>query len=159
MIKRLLTLSLLAGCGKGDWRYDAMATYYPEFDSKRLSHQPTNGYPPWKIEIVKMGEELETFVSLMRHRFSSSKDSVSVRLCWDGEVKDGEAFIFDGRMKIRFSDLLTEALIQALQEGKKVSILIDNMQETLGPDFFKENFAKLMKSSYDWEMHLQTPLK
>lgn len=158
-------LCLLAGCGRGgDWDYDAISTYHQEFDSKRLSHRPANGYPPWKIELFKTKDGVDMFASLMQHQFSSLAQNSSlaqVTLSFEGEEEklEDEAFLFEGKMKVYFSDILTKAFIQALQEGKKVSILINTMQETFEPDSFKENFSKLMKAGYDWEMHLQTPLK
>ncbi len=156
---------LLGGCGEsGFWDYDAILTYHSEFDSRRLTHRPMNGYPPWKIELLRTEEGIEMFISLLQHRFLPSvKDpfSISVALRLEDEKTrvEGEALLFNGQMKLRFSDALTKTFIEALQEGKKVSILVDGMQETLEPDFFKETFSKLMKAGYDWNINIQTPLK
>ncbi len=156
---------LLAGCGGSDfWDYDAVLTYHPEFDSRRLTHRPSNGYPPWKIELFKAEEGIEMFISLLQHQFRPSAQNSSeipvILMMENQEMKvEGAAFLLDGHMKLRFSDFLATTFIQALQEGKKVSILIDAMQETVEPELFKEKFSMLMKAGYDWNINIQTPLK
>ena len=150
-----------------DWSYDAITTGSPLFDSARLTHSPLTGYPPWKIEILKSQEETEIFVSLVQYQLHPLADdpfkvkiSLSIQDESNSTVRSLEDTVplFEGRMRLRFSNSLAQEFIQSLQEGKKVSILIDGLEETIEPDLFKKNFSKLDGTSFNW-LNIQNPLE
>lgn len=153
-------VAALVGCSALDpWSQDGIVSSDGTFASKRLSYAPTSGYPPWRIEFFREGEELRAFVSLMRHRFRPADfGRVRVRLSLEGEVLEELTTLFEGGMKVKLSDRLTNSLIRALQEGKKVSILVGEWEETLEAASFKRKFTKLMDDSREW-LAIQTPLK
>lgn len=155
-----LLFALLAGCSPTDpWSQDGIMSSDGSFTLKRLSYVPPSGYPPWKIEFFRDGEELRAFVSLMQHRFHSVDSSgVRVRLSLEGEILEELTPVFEGGMKIKLPVRLANSLIRALQEGKKVSILVGEWEETLGAASFKRKFTKLMDDSREWLL-IQTPLK
>ena len=148
----VLTLLLTACSAQRDWSYDAITTGSPLFDSARLTHSPLTGYPPWKIEILKSQEETEIFVSLVQYQLHPLADdpfkvkiSLSIQDESNSTVRSLEDTVplFEGRMRLRFSNSLAQEFIQSLQEGKKVSILIDGLEETIEPDLFKKKFFKV----------------
>lgn len=156
---RVAALLGLVGCGSMDpWVLDGIHAGDAQFDSKRLSYLPAGGYPPWKIEFFREGGEILAFVSLVQYGFRS-EGLVKVGLEVQGKsVYEEEASVLAGGMRVQFSKGFTSALIQALQEGEKVSILVDGWQETLETVSFKKNFAKLLDDSPEWQL-IQTPLK
>lgn len=158
MIKILAGI-FLTGCAVDSWKQDGIAAGGALFDSKRLCYSPLEGYPPWKIEFFRTGDEIEAFISLTQYEFRRVEGGARVRLRVEREEREEIAGLFEGNMKVKLSEGFVKEMILALQEGKKVSILIDEWQETLPADSFKEKFTKLMdKGSQDW-FSIQTPLK
>ncbi|MBX9744542.1 MAG: hypothetical protein K2X08_04965, partial [Chlamydiales bacterium] len=164
-----LGLSFLTGCGTPAdlWMCDAIAVHQPAFTSKRLVHTPANGYPPWNIELLKIEGDIQMFISLTQGRFRpllNDPQHINIALhiedSKEGQVKflEGESALLEGNMKICVSDSLTNACIQALQEGQKVSIVIDMLQETLEPNAFQKKFFTFLKTEDDWHINIQTPL-
>lgn len=160
MSRWLVVAVLLAGCGASDpWRQDGIAAGNTLFDSKRLCYAPLGGYPPWRIELLRVEDQVEAFLSLTQHSFRGIDGSARVRLRVEGEEEREElAQVFEGNMKIKLSEEFTRMLILALQEGKKVSILVDEWQETLFAGSFKKKFIQLMDKGQDW-LNIQMPVR
>ena len=158
-LKKLIFL-LLAGCtAQNPWSYDSIDAGDPLFNSKRLTYTAPNGYPPWKIECLEMGANKSVSISLMQHRFHSEEPTkIKVSLSIEGDLFEEWTPIFEGLMKVVLSDSMGNLLIQSLQEGKKVGILIGGFEETLEPDLFKKGFVKLGKNSLNW-LNIRNPLQ
>jgi hypothetical protein len=106
-----------------------------------------------------MGSEMYVYLYLVQHRLHPNKPGqIIVTLVSEDVREEGLVPLFEGNMKLRFSDSLAIKLIQSLQEGKKVSILIDGFEETIDPDLFEKNFSKLNKGSLDW-LNIRNPLQ
>ncbi|MBS0625558.1 MAG: hypothetical protein JSS32_05875 [Verrucomicrobia bacterium] len=161
MKKSVLLLLFLAGCAAPNpWRYDSISAGDPLFDSAKLTYSPLTGYPPWKIEVLKMGGETEVHLCLMQYKFhpmAGDPSKIKVVLALEDRQVEETLPIFEGSMKLRLSDTLASTLIESLQDGKKVGILIDGFEETIDPDLFKNQFAKFDQSSRNW-LNLQSPL-
>jgi hypothetical protein len=168
-LKILAVLLLLtASCtNSNSWNYDAIASGSPAFDSTRITHFSPSGYPPWKIEILKNQEKVEIFLSLIQYQLHPLDDAphrINILLSVKDESNltvrsiEDTVPLFEGKMRLRFSDTLATEFIQSLQEGKKVSILVDGLEETIEPDFFKEIFSKLDSISPRW-LNIQNPLE
>jgi len=150
---------LLAGCSLSDpWSQDGLIEGDGSFASKRLSYTPLAGHPPWRLEFFRDGDELGVFLSLVQHRFHALDAGVKVKISVAGEVFEEWTPVFAGGMKIKLSQRLTNTLILALQEGKKVSILVGEWEEAILAGSFKRKFTKLMDDSREWLL-IQTPLK
>lgn len=167
--KLFLALFFLTGCGAPEdvWICDAIAMHQPAFTSKRLVHTSANGYPPWKIELLKIEGTTRMFISLKQGKFHplpNNPQHIHIALHIEdskqGQVKllEGLGSLFEGNMKLCFPDSLTHDCILALQEGEKVSIVIDMLQETLEPDAFQKKISKFLKTDDDWYINIQTPL-
>lgn len=88
--------------------------------------------------MVKCEDKIEAFLSLNRFRFTSNP--VSVRILIEGETFIEEAPVHEGAMRLKLSEKATEKLIQALQNGLEVGILVDGFEERLNPSQFPAKF-------------------
>jgi hypothetical protein len=143
------------------WSYEVIEAGDPLFDSAKVSYSPTTGYPPWKIELIKTNGEIGVYLSLVQHHLHPlPNEPFKIKLNLSVEERNLEETIplLEGNMKIRFPSSLALAFIQSLQDGKKVGILIDGLEETIEPDFFKETFSKLDKKRFDW-LNIQNPIQ
>ena len=64
----------------------------------------------------------------------------------------------EGAMRVRLSLEITERLIQALQDGQEVSILIDGFEEKLDPTQFASSFAKFVGKGHFFQNFFKGPL-
>lgn len=151
-------MTLLTSCATPTaWRLDTIATGDPAFDSTRLSyHTPSN----LRIELLRIGQDVSTFLSLRQHRFAPSPldpSRIDVTLVIDGQNFHDLAPSREGRMRLKLSKEMTEHLTRALQEGREVDIVLDGFQETISPQAFKERYEQLTAESWDLMNFIKGP--
>jgi hypothetical protein len=144
-IKKLLFLiGVVFGCASPhSWTLNTIATGDPAFDCSRLIYASPQAYPPMAFELTKMGDQVEGFIHLTRFRFTS-QPQVKVLFTIEEESFENWVPVNEGAMRIRLLPETTQRLIQALQEGHKVAILIDGFEETLDPAQFSSSFAQFV---------------
>ncbi len=137
-------MGIVYGCSTPHlWTLNTIATGDPAFDCSRLIYASKQAYPPMAFELVKMGDQVEGFIHLTRFRFTS-QPQVKVLFTIAEESFENWVPVNEGAMRIRLIPETTQRLIQALQEGDKVAILIDGFEETLDPTQFSSSFAQFV---------------
>lgn len=106
--------------------------------------------------MFKFGDEIETFLSLTKFRLSPDCSTLIVTI--QGVSYEEAITPHEGLMRVRLSPDTANLLIQALQRGEQVSILIDGFEETLDPDQFSRTFSKFVGSGHFFQNFLQGPL-
>lgn len=145
---RALLISLIVGIssscsGPNSWAINTIATGDKTFDSSRLRYFSPQAHPPLAFEMIRIGNEIEAFIHLTRFRFTSS-EQVKVLITIAGETFEDALPVHEGAMRVRLSSETTQRLIQALQKGHEVAILIDGFEETLDPKQFSSSFAEFV---------------
>jgi hypothetical protein len=144
LIKYLILVGFAWSCAAPQtWTLDTIATGNQAFDSSRLKFASTQAHPPVAFEMIKMGDQVEAFISLTRFRFTSP-EQVKVLFTIGQETFEEALAVNEGAMRVRLLPETTGRVIQALQEGHKVAILIDGFEETLDPEQFSSSFAKFV---------------
>lgn len=141
--KALLINLILYGCsGPSSWSVDSIATGSKSFDTSRLCYVSSEAHPPLTFEMVNFGTEIETFIHLNRFHFTERQE-IPVLFSNGKETFEIRAPVYEGGMRLRLPLEATKWLIQALQEGREVAILVDGLEETLNPKEFSSFFAQL----------------
>jgi hypothetical protein len=123
---------LFLGCShSSSWVVNSITSGDLAFDFTRARFLSLTAHPILSFEIVRGKEESEAFISLNRFRFQ--KDPVLVELIIDDEIFCDEVHVHEGAMRLKLSSKLSERIIQALQKGKEVAILVDGFREVLTP--------------------------
>jgi hypothetical protein len=107
------------------------------------------------FEIFKIDNDIEAFLSLPRSRLS--QDCKKVLLTIRGIAYEETIVPHEGLMRVRLPETTTNRLIQALQDGEKVSILIDGFEENLEPDQFSSSFAQFLGQGQFFQNFLRGP--
>lgn len=126
------------------WQLDSIATGEKAFDSARLVYSDPL-HSPLRFEVVGLETGVESFISLSKHKLSPSRDhpnAVEAQFTIDGEKFVEVIPILEGRMRLRLPPELTGRLIEALQEGEKIDILLDGFEQTLEPESFQNSMKR-----------------
>lgn len=107
--------------------------------------------------MLKIGDEIEAFLSLTKFRLSP--DCSKIILTIQGESYEETIAPHEGLMRVRLSPGTTNLLIQALQRGDHVGILIDGFEENLDPDQFSRSFSKFLGKGRFFQNFLKGPLQ
>jgi len=164
MLSRLtcICLFLAAGCSTSNlWRLDAISAGDAAFDSTRLRFSNPDSDSPVTFEMIKVGDQIESFLNLNQFRWGSEKNGTSVKGTFViGEERfDEDLPLREGRMRLRLSSEMTERVILALQDGKKVSILIDGFEETLDPQQFARTYGRFLGKKALFQKILKGPFE
>lgn len=124
------------------------------FDSSRLRYLSDS---PITFEMLRAGNEIEAFLSLTRFRMKQD-GKVKVLFTTPSRSFEDLATIHEGRMRLRLSLEATEKLIQALQDGEKVAIVLDGFEQTLEPGRFSNSFAQFLGERSFYETLLRGTL-
>lgn len=133
-MKRLSQLLLFAfwGCSSpSSWVLSSLASGDLAFDFTRARFISLTAHPILSFEIVKGSEQSEAFISLNRFRFQT--DPILVELTIGEETFSEEVPVHEGAMRLKLPPESTNRIIQALQEGREVAILVDDFVEKLTP--------------------------
>ena len=151
MAKKLINfcaLLFLGACASSlnSWRVDGIDAGNGSYDLARLRYVPSLSHSPLTFEFLKLKENVEAFLSLSHFRFNpiDSDNNAKVIFTISNRVKEILVPIHEGQMRVRLPKETTEEIIQALQEGKKVAILLDGFEETLDPEQFSSSFAQFL---------------
>ncbi len=145
MFRCLFLLTLTACSTSNIWILDSIATGEKAFDSARLicSNQSLS---PLQFEVVALETGIESFLSLSRHRLTASSEdpnAIEAQFTIDGKKFFEMIPLLEGRMRLRLPPELTGRLTRALQEGKKIDILLDGFEQTLEPERFSKLYDQL----------------
>jgi hypothetical protein len=128
------TLLLLCGCSgaQGLWTIDSISTGEKAYDIARIRYAQ-DPLQPLGFEITQVGDRTEAFLSLSRFRLEGD---ATIFFTIGGQTFEELAPVHEGGMRLRLSTETTGRLIQALQDGQKVAIVLDDFEELLDPEGF-----------------------
>lgn len=110
------------------------------------------------IELMQVNGDIETFVSLSKFQFSS-KGQVKVSLSVGEDEFEEDVPVNEGRMRLRLSSEMTGKLIQGLQDGEKVVMIVDGFEEIFDTAQFSSTFAKLKGEGSFFKGLLKGPME
>lgn len=155
-LRRILLLALLASCSSTNpWHVDSISAGDTCFNSTRLKYTSSDIHPSLVFEMLRIDNGIEAFLSLPRSRLSPSCKKVLLTI--RGIAYEEAIVPHEGRMRVRLPEATTSRLIQALQDGEKVSILMDGFEENLEPDQFSNSFAKFLGQGQFFQNFLKGP--
>jgi len=142
----LALILLLSSCmtGPTHWSVDAIAAGDRIFNSSRMRYTSTQGGEhPILFEMVRVGDRIEAYISLTRFKLRSKKIA---KVCFtiDSQTFEDSIPVHEGGMRLTLSEETTQKLIQALQMGHKIAILLDDFEEVLEPNEFSRSFDKFV---------------
>lgn len=116
-------------------------------DSSRLTYISKEPHNPLRFEMLKIGKEVEVFISLERFHFISN-NKVTVEFKIGEESFEDLVAVHEGRMRIRLHSEISEKIIQALQDGQEVVIVVDGFEETLDAIQFSSFYSQFLGKTF-----------
>lgn len=92
---------------------------------------------------MKFADETDIFLNLSYFRFS--QNSLPITFLIEENVFKEPVSVYEGGMRIKISEQMSNLLIQALQMGQKIDILIDGFHERLDPDQFPAAYSRFLE--------------
>jgi len=148
----------LAGCREANWKLESIPTGSYSFDTARMVYHDPKSASQLRLEFVRQKNEISSYLNLIRYRFqplATDPPTVIALISIDGTSWNEPLPVLEGRMRLPLPSSLTQRLISALQEGKKIAILVDGFEEILFPDQFSTFYEKLMGGT----IFFQNPFK
>lgn len=157
-IKFFWLFGILAACSftPSPWIADSIAAGDRSFDTSRLRYASSQIHPPLAFEMLRTGGQIEAYLSLNRFRLPSI-EPVKVFFTVEDQSFEEEILVHEGGMRLRLSSETTQWLIETLQDGHKIGILLDDFEETLDPGQFSRSFAKFLEEGYFFQNLLRGP--
>lgn len=154
-LRHLISLLLTTACASqaSHWTLDQVGGA----ELSRLRYHSQQAHPTLAFELVKFGSDVEAFLSLTRFRLKEA-DRVNILFTIDQETFSEEIAVHEGKMRLKIPPETSARLIQALQDGHKIGILLDDFEETLDPGEFPNSYAKFLGGGYFFEPFLKGPV-
>lgn len=141
MKKKALLFLFLSSCTTApSWQIDSIEASAEEFTSTRLRFLSNQAHSPLLFEIVSFPDQVSTFLQLSQFQFR--KNPLLIQMTIEGKTFEEKVDVYRGKMRVRLSEGWTQKIIEALQEGHQVSILVDGFEEVLTPDHLVSTFFK-----------------
>lgn len=97
--------------------------------------------------MMRFSNRIDTFIILNQFRFTENPIQVTV-IIGANSIHDIVP-VYEGAMRLRLSEETTNLMIQALQEGQEIDILVDGFEEKISPQQFPEAFEQFLRN---WEL-------
>ncbi len=155
----LIVFTILWGCSAQPamWMVDSIAAGDRSFDSSRLRYIPKQAHAPLAFEMMKIGNQIDGYISLNRFRFKATEQIKVIFTIADQSFEE-QIPVHEGGMRIHLSPETTEKVIKALQEGHKIAILLDDFEEILDPAQFSGIFAKFIGEGHFFQNFFKGPI-
>lgn len=122
------------------WKLESISTGDRVFDAARLTYSTNDS--PLRFEIVQQETGNAAFLSLMKFKFTPSQD-LAIEYSINGERFEETVPLLEGKMRLRIPQETTERIIQALQDGQEVVIIVDGFERHLDSECFLGQYKKL----------------
>jgi hypothetical protein len=144
---------LIASCSsQNPWLLDEISAGDSAFNSSRLSYADTSA--PLQFELIRLGNEVEAYLALPRGRLApSTPEGPSVLALFEieGEKIETAIPLREGAMRVRLPHSIAAQITEALQDGKKVGILLDDFAVSLEPGLFAKRFSQFLGKRFKEE--------
>ena len=98
------------------------------------------------MEFLQVAAQVGLFINVTQFQLQGSSTLARIQL-GDAPPFEEEVPILQGGMRLRFSEETAQRITKALQDGEKVGILIDDLEETIEPGRFVYFYEKLTSPS------------
>lgn len=144
-----LTLLLIFCCcsTQTPWQLDTVGSDLPAFSSRKLIYQSPDPLSGTNLELVYFQGEIFGYLTSHSRRLSSA-NTVSAALCIDTQRYDATLDLHQGNMRVRLPETWTMKAVEALQEGQKISITLDDTTQTVDPTQFSAFYQKLVEGDF-----------
>lgn len=142
------------------WKLDSIVTGDSSYNSARLTYRLPSSETPFGLEFLRLDSTVALFLNLKQRAISDDPASIAVRLQFGDEAPFEEIVPFmEGQMRLHFPEKLTGQITKALQDGKKVGILVDGFEEIISPDRFSRLYEKFTGSVVFFRNPLKGPIE
>lgn len=142
MYIRSLWLSILLACSShSPWQLDSLASGNKEFNTKKLEFKTTHRLDGINVEFLRVGEHLIGYLSTSGRQFQSNHALFEV----GSEKIELELEVREGRMRAKLPQNLTLKMIEALQAGESVVMMVGGLEQHLSPEQFANFYNQLRK--------------
>ena len=158
----LLFFCLLSSCAPSSpWQLDAITARDKNFNSARLKYTTPNNSSPLRFEMTRTADHIESYLHLVRYSFTPSDGASLVKVLFtlNGEEREEWIPLLEGAMKLHIPLQMTQEITRALQKGEKVSILVDDFEQTLLPELFSQFYKKLIGPTIFFQNPIKGPLQ
>lgn len=156
-----ISLLILASCqSDSPWRVSHVEGSRPKFASVRLSYATKDIVNGVGVEIVCTQGALRTYVDVYSQQippYQENENQAKVSLITAETTTETTAHRHEGGQRLTLTQDVQQLLIEALLQGKPVTLQLEGYATTLDPERFKEAYDKLQTSPF--KNHFQLPFK
>ncbi len=142
----LILLGCLAiSCGKqSHWAFDQIHSNKSEFCSTKLTYRSLDPAYGINLEFLKTQDSLNTYLNVHSIPLKGKQKDVPLKIEIDGKVLRASAYRLAGGQRFLLPQETANLLIDALKNGKEVSMTLVEYKTTFKPDDFSQKFEKLL---------------
>ena len=108
--------------------------------------------------MIRAGDRIDAFLSLTRSHLAP-EGGAAVLFLIAGQSFEEHIPVHEGGMRLRLSPEMTQTLIQALQNGDQIAIVVDDFEEVLDPRQFTGSFAKFLNGGRIFQNFFKGPIE
>lgn len=158
----MILLLLLCSCAASHtWQISHLQTGSPDFDSSRIVCPSSNPVSGIDLELTRTDGQI--FAHLHVHTettlpYDENPKEALVRLSTPDHTFSGIAYRHEGGQRLLLPDALKDPLVQALTQGKDVTIELIGYRSLISAQGFAEAYASLQKTPFRNPLQPPVPL-
>ncbi|PIS01417.1 MAG: hypothetical protein COT84_02385 [Chlamydiae bacterium CG10_big_fil_rev_8_21_14_0_10_35_9] len=142
-MRYIFLLLLITSCAtKSNWHLSQIDSQEVQYRSSRFVYHPDK-YCDLELELVCYQNETKAFINLLHEALIQENNKpILLTFTIDGTSYEGATYLLKGGQRLQISEPLTDKLINSLQQGKEISIILNSSQLDIDPGNFTKIYAK-----------------
>ena len=139
-----LVLVFLCGCStETPWELSSLPAGEKKFDCARICYKSDNSLSGISLELYYAQGIVVGYLKSTLRRFDTEKAQIQLGSTTEEILLD----LHEGHMRAKIPDKVIEKVIQTLQDGQSVSIIIGSQTQIFRPDQFSKAYHQLTQGS------------
>jgi hypothetical protein len=148
---KISILLFIVGCtGHSHWTADRIHSEKKEFSSTKLSYLSADPVHGIDVELINIEERVAVYLnvhSIPVPPHQGNPKNALVKLDIDSHTHRAEAYRLEGGQRFLLPDEISKQFIEALQQGKEVTLSLPGYRSTVKAEDFSGKFQQFLAPS------------
>lgn len=139
-------IAISCGCASTEtyWQYHEISTGQNEFDSAKICYASRDALGGMNLEFFQSNGKITGYLNSVARCFKT-EGQLSAQIQYSSASEPIFLNVHEGRMRASLSQESTEKIVQLLQDGQSITIIVDSQSQDVAPGQFNLLFHQLTK--------------
>ena len=138
-----LLLFLFSSCLKTSyWSNNYLISQNKKYDTASLIYKNPKNFI--EVEFIQFDDKISCFLNVCSTEISQDSKHIPIFLKANSDTLQTYGYLREGNQKITLDEEAKNFLVSSLEKEQEVTIKVDEIEESINPEYFSKNYRKLL---------------